>query len=82
MSKDSLKSPRYEVKACWEYGEKRFVICDLEREGAVVGIFDAAHAACVQCTVLWLQHLRTARRHPSRAAPLASASSLEESQLK
>ena len=76
MSTHNL-SPRYEVKACWEYGEKRFAICDLEREGAVVGMFDAAHDACVQCTVLWLQHLKIARRYPSACAPLTSTSSRE-----
>jgi hypothetical protein len=67
MTRDTLKAPRYEVKACWERGEKLFAICDLERGGAVVGIFDSAHDACVQCTVLWLEHLKTG--DGTRAAP-------------
>jgi hypothetical protein len=73
MSKDNLKSPRYEVKACWEYSEKRFVVCDLERDGAVVGIFDSANDACVQCAVLWLEHLKTVRRTRSRPTPLTAS---------
>jgi hypothetical protein len=62
MPQDSLKAPRYEVRACWERGEKRFVIHDLQRDGGAVGIFDSAHDASVQCTLLWLEHLRTLRR--------------------
>ena len=79
MSEDPKTVPRYEVKARWEHGEKRFVIHDLDRDGAMVSIFDSAHDACVQCTVLWLEHLKTVRRYPSRPVPLTSASSLEHS---
>jgi len=82
MSQAGLKAPRYEVKACWEHGEKRFVIHDLQSGGAVVGNFDSANDACVQCTVLWLEHLKTARRNRSRPTPLTAVRLQEHSKTK
>jgi hypothetical protein len=81
MGQASLKAPRYEVRTRWEQGEKQFVIHDLERQSAVVGIFDSANDACVQCTVLWLEHLKTLRQTRSRPTPLTSASSPEHGEV-
>ena len=72
MAQATLNAPRYEVKARWVSGGKRFVIHDLERQSAVVGDFDSAKDACIQCSVLWLEHLKMARRNRSRPAPLTS----------
>lgn len=81
MGQAGFKAPRYEVRARWERGEKQFVIHDLEKQSAVVGIFHSANDACVQCTVLWLEHLKTLRRNRSRPAPLTSSSSPERSKV-
>jgi hypothetical protein len=74
MPEHSLRAPRYEVKIRWDNGEKRFVIHDRQRDREVFGIFDSAHDASVQCTLLWLEHLRATRR-TQRTAPLTSVGS-------
>lgn len=77
MSEQTRGTPRYEIRTRWEDGAKRFVIHDLQRDCEVSGIFDSAHDASVRCTLLWLEHLKRARRTKRRATPLTSVGSYD-----
>ena len=79
MSEDSLQVSRYEIRTCWYGGEKHFVIHDRLRGRELAGIFESAHDASVQCTLLWLEHLKAARRDRQRQVPLTSVGSYEGS---
>jgi hypothetical protein len=58
---DPSMAPRFELRVAWERGEKRFAVHDLLQQDAVVGIFDTAKEASIQCAILWLEHLRALR---------------------
>jgi hypothetical protein len=53
--------PRYEVRIHWENGEKRFAVHDLQQDDNVIGMFESAKEACIQCALLWLEHVRAVR---------------------
>jgi hypothetical protein len=53
--------PRYEVRIHCESGEKRFAVHDLQQHDSVIGMFGSAKEACIQCALLWLEHVRAVR---------------------
>ena len=72
MSQDTLKAPRYEITPCWNDGQKQFVVRDLQQGRRVLATFDSARDASIHTTLLWLEHLRQARRDKPRPVPLTS----------